>query len=918
MIPVRVLLKNFLCYAEATDGQMIEFDFEGSPLWSISGDNGAGKSAIFDAITYTLFGEHRGGTQDDARLIRKGADRCEATFEFRLDGQLYRVRRTVSRPKGKGRQEQKTWQAFRFEPTNNDWRPVPDTDRKAQLDKWVQQKLGFGYETFVTSVMLRQGESDQLITAQAKRRFEILSGLLDLKPYQQLEAATNNERRETQTQADSLEKRLATLPGVSAEDLKAAEQELQESEQTLDHARQAEAQAQVLVSEARRYAGLQRELAEVQTKLSSTEHLIREAERIRGEYREWQQLASALPKLREAVRELQQADQQVTQARQKETEAAAINLPKLEQAVEEAAKAEHQSEEHLATLRHLHDELDKELPLLNDVFRERRELEARERTREEKGSVAVWQTRIAQLEDTLQGKQEHKKQTEELRQQAIGQVAHARTAWQHAQQQLTLRQEMQNEAVCSRCGQLIDAEHIRQELAEAEQAMQVMRQELDAATHYQQEVERQTRDAATLVDTTSRQRSDLDQALVLAESAEKEWQKAHSRFQFAVQAAESVSPVRVSFLTGKSLEEADVFLRSLNTELRSLKGQLKQAEDAWKQAGSRSRKEQQARDKAVRDQERLQSEATRLTENAKALHSQAEVRLAEVDPVWQEHALGRDIPFLKALAQRHESLQGIDQRYAELEKAGEEHTRLEVRREEIMKNSDAVRPEYRLPENEAVQQADQVKNQHKEIQKRRNESFQYLHGLQKRQEERKHLVDESSMVLRRHRLYKRLTELLGRNGLQSYLLDEAVRGIAILANETLARISGGQLRLSIERNEEEIAIRATDLAFSDEPLDVRFLSGSQKFRVSVALAAGIGQYAGRGVGSVRSLIIDEGFGSLDTQGRQDMIDELRNLSQLMDRLIIVSHQEDFQDRTLFPTGYVLRKVNQQTQVERFV
>jgi len=102
MIPVRVLLKNFLCYAEADNGQPIEFDFEGSPLWSISGDNGAGKSAIFDAITYTLFGEHRGGAVGDSRLIRKGADRCEVVFEFRLDGQLYRVRRTVGRAKGRG------------------------------------------------------------------------------------------------------------------------------------------------------------------------------------------------------------------------------------------------------------------------------------------------------------------------------------------------------------------------------------------------------------------------------------------------------------------------------------------------------------------------------------------------------------------------------------------------------------------------------------------------------------------------------------------------------------------------------------------------------------------------------------------------------------------------------------------------
>ncbi len=69
---------------------------------------------------------------------------------------------------------------------------------------------------------------------------------------------------------------------------------------------------------------------------------------------------------------------------------------------------------------------------------------------------------------------------------------------------------------------------------------------------------------------------------------------------------------------------------------------------------------------------------------------------------------------------------------------------------------------------------------------------------------------------------------------------------------------------------------------------------------------------------MRALLIDGECGSLDTQGRQEMIDALRNLSQCMNRMTIVIHQEDFQDRTLFPTGYVLRKVNQRTQVERFV
>ncbi|MGE0820847.1 MAG: AAA family ATPase [Candidatus Binatia bacterium] len=918
MIPVRVLLKNFLCYGEAPEGKPIEFDFDGSPLWSISGDNGAGKSAVFDAITYALFGQHRGGTQEDSRLIRKGTDRCEVEFHFLLGTHLYRVRRTVGRPRGKSRQEPKTWQAALFDPANDAWVPIKETERATQLDKWVQQKLGFGYETFVTSVMLRQGESDQLITAQAKRRFELLSGLLDLEPYKQLEAKANNKRRDAQTQAETLEKRLVALPGVSAEDLKKAEQELQESAQALTQIQQAVNQAGVLITEARRYAGLQRELAETLSRLASTKLLLQEADCIRGEYQEWQQLTNAIPKLREAVKELQQADQQITQARHKEAEAAVVDLPKLEQAAEEAASAERQSEDHLTTVRNRHEEFDRELPLLNELFRSRRELETRERTREENGSVDTWKTKLAQLEDTLQTQQEHKKTVEESLRQATEKVAHVKAALDQAQKQLTIRQEAQNEAICSRCGQPVDAEHMRQEIEEAEQAMQVTRQELEITTQHRQEVERQARNATTLVDTTSRQRLQLHQSLALADSAEKEWQKAHKQFQLAVQAAESISTTRVSTVTGKSIEEAEVSLRSLNAELKDLKSQLKQAEDAWKKAGSRSRGAQEMCNKAVHDQERLQHEATQLTGNAKELQTRAEVRLVDIDSMWRERALAQDIPFLKTLAQRHESLQGIDQQYAELEKAGEEYNWLEGRLAGIQKTIDSVQPEHRLPENEALQQSEQVKHQQKECQKQRDESFQHLRELQERQEERKQIADKASYVRRRHGLYKRLAELFGRNGLQSFLLNEAVQGIAQLANETLARISGGQLRLSIERNEDEIAIRATDLAFTEETLDVRFLSGSQKFRVSVALAAGIGQYAGRGVGSVRSLIIDEGFGSLDTQGRQEMIDELRNLAQLMDRIIIVSHQEDFQDRTLFPTGYVLRKVNQQTRVERFV
>jgi DNA repair exonuclease SbcCD ATPase subunit len=62
VIPVKLQLKDFMTYA-SPDGGPITFDFDGAVLWSLAGRNGAGKSAIFDAITWSLFDKHRGGAR---------------------------------------------------------------------------------------------------------------------------------------------------------------------------------------------------------------------------------------------------------------------------------------------------------------------------------------------------------------------------------------------------------------------------------------------------------------------------------------------------------------------------------------------------------------------------------------------------------------------------------------------------------------------------------------------------------------------------------------------------------------------------------------------------------------------------------------------------------------------------------------
>src|SRR5438874_5430065 len=96
MIPKRIRLHGFLCYKDEQ-----EISFDGASLWMLAGLNGSGKSTIFDAVTFALFGHHRGGSQHAHELINKDCDRLAAEFEFTLDGQGYLARRTVQRsPKG--------------------------------------------------------------------------------------------------------------------------------------------------------------------------------------------------------------------------------------------------------------------------------------------------------------------------------------------------------------------------------------------------------------------------------------------------------------------------------------------------------------------------------------------------------------------------------------------------------------------------------------------------------------------------------------------------------------------------------------------------------------------------------------------------------------------------------------------------
>jgi DNA repair protein SbcC/Rad50 len=922
VIPVRVSLRNFLCYDDL-EGEPLEFDFDGSSLWSISGDNGAGKSAIFDAITYTLFGQHRGGSQRDSRLIRRGANTCEAQFDFLLDGQLYRIRRTVGRPRRTGGQESKTRQASWFDSDADDWRPIPDTDRETELSTWVEQKLGFGYETFIASVVLLQGQSDRLITEKPPKRFEILSGILEMEAYKRLEDAASRHTSDARKELNVLEQQLSGLTPVPEGDLKAAVASEKSTTKLLNTAQTALQEALALKADAGRYEAFAAESKQIRERLAQLAALLKRAKQVRGKYQEWLQLSNAVPLCRRALDELDQARIDLEASASARKMLASLDLNTLRKNVEERQSAVKDARSKEQNLRRIHQETSRALPKLKDLLRCRRELIDREAQALNAGSPDDLQTRLQEAQAELDTKQTEHEEAEKASRAASEELAEAAAALQQAQRQLSARRDAKGEAVCSRCGQRVTDEHIQQEIDDCEKAVaqaQLNRNtEQESANHAKRALESAKEPLKRLANNVSEAKLVLGGAVAAA----KEKDKAADSLRAAIAEAGSMDAKLLQVLIKEPMQSAEASVADMVSSERAAKQELEEAEETTRSADDDLSKAQQTYDGAVGQSQKLQQTVTQKEEHAKGLRANAEVRLGEMNFAWKQRTLAADTAFVDELEDRLRSLDGAEAENRELDEAESEGARLRTREELVKQETEKIPAAHRVSVEIAAGCHVDAETKLKEAQRARDDARSNLQRLEEASKRWAALEDQANAARRRRVLYARLADLLGRSGLQAHLMDAALEGIDRLANETLARISGGQLQVRLVREpnakgEEEITIRALDLASSDEPLDIQFISGGQKFRTSVALAAGIGQYAGGSKDSVRSLIIDEGFGSLDSHGRQEMIEELQNLSQLMDRIIVVSHQEDFQDRTLFPTGYVLRKTGQKTTVEKFV
>ncbi len=177
MIPARLKLRNFMCYRDAP-----ALDFTGIHLACLSGDNGNGKSAIIDAMTWALWGKARAASDDD--LIFTNQPEMEVEFDFSVGKQVYRIIRKRSRPKKRSAAGQSS---LEFQVNADGGFRAITGNTIAQTQQKIIETLHMDYETFVNSAYLRQGHADEFTRQAPAKRKEVLGNILGLNQFDELE-----------------------------------------------------------------------------------------------------------------------------------------------------------------------------------------------------------------------------------------------------------------------------------------------------------------------------------------------------------------------------------------------------------------------------------------------------------------------------------------------------------------------------------------------------------------------------------------------------------------------------------------------------------------------------------------------------------------------------------------------------------
>jgi exonuclease SbcC len=843
MIPLHLRISGFLSYHDPVD-----LDFRSFDLACISGQNGAGKSSLLDAITWSLFGEARGKSND---VININADvkAAEVALTFQYEGNTYRVQRTLPRNKS-------TMLEFQLK-NGEGWRPLTEkTTRDTQAR--IEQTLRLDYETFVNASFFLQGKADQFTQQNASKRKDVLSNILGLEVWEEYKNRTAEKRKLIERDVDEIDGRIAEIDAELSEEeirkTRLAELEAGLTQLTIARTAQESVLENIrknaaLLNEQRKLtstlqAGLERTrtaLASLESRLAAKQadrasyaDLVNRAKEIESAYKEWQNLR----------KDLEEWDKVALEVHEHEKERA----PLLERIAAEKARLEEERRSLVAEEEEISDQSSAISGLSGDIEKATKSLHAAEENisrrtnlESERNAGRERQAALKVENETLKAEMNQLKERIETLKSAEG-------------------------ATCPLCGQELSKEHRKSTLKQLEEEGKEKGDQYRANQKETTDLAKQVASyelQVTQLSSAENERirytseiSQLTERLERLQALAKEWETSGRK---------RLKEVEKVLENNKYAVEEQKQLAKLDKELTKLGYDVSAHDEArQKEIDLRSVDEEHSNLKSAKEvSKQIEGEIQNIEEEKRK-------RKEEVDEQQKQYEAAAS-----ALAQAESQSPNLDIAERELFKLREDENKARMELGGAQQRVDILKT---------------LRTRKADFAKEREELQQRI--VQHKTLERAFGKDGVPALL----IEQALPEIEAKaNDLLDRLTNSQMM-IEFVTQEKYKDDKRKDLRETLE-------IRIKDGAGER---NYEMYSGGEAFRINFALRLALSEILAQRKGArLQTLVIDEGFGSQDELGRQRLIEAINLVKNDFAKILVITHLDELKDA--FPTRIEVEK-----------
>jgi len=839
LIPVKLALKNFLSYGE----NVPPLDFTQFHLACLSGNNGQGKSALLDALTWAVWGEGRKSSQEkkaDHSLLRIGQKDMQVEFIFDLEGDRYRIIRNYSMLQKSSRS---SLEFQIYNPKDDKYISLTASSIRKTQER-ITKTLRIDYRTFINSAFILQGRIDEFSRKNARERKEILSEILSLSHYDELANLAKSHLKEINnimmtkesrleyiyqemTNIDAYKQKIKELSDsyedISQKVKKNEDQlnQLKEDINLLKHKKEQFEELKDRTEQQRQEIGRGQKQIELKNKeIADSKKIISQKEIILSNFINYQKFNTENNELTLKLQKIRKIEEERILTERK------IESGKTDLTVEIRNKRDRFRDLQLKAERELKSKtevLEAEKKMREIKFFEEESEEIRKKGSEFNIAINTIKGQLERLE------KDHRDNEEKLR---------------------LLRENPEGE--CPLCEAKLNAERKKK-----------------IETNLSREINLNLKEIERL-------KKEEEKLGITREELVKKWREINQKLKDKDRWQQKLSKAGLEYDESK---QAAKLMVGLQGEIKEIEKIIIEKKYALEEQISLKAFEVQIKNIGYEEEKHRQLNG-KIEELGNAPLEKAKLEEAEkkIDSL-------RDL-----LSELKENYQQKELNWKDLEKK-KEKIKIELKDLPWWKEK-LIQEEQFLKQNQILK--DKILEERGGYQSK----FEQCLKLEKEKKEIKKELEESK---REQNIYEKLMVALGKNGIQALIIENVLPEIEEEANNLLAKLTNNSTQITIEslRDLKSGKIKETlDLKISDELgiRDYELYSGGESFRIDFSLRIALSKLLTRRAGTkLRTLVMDEGFGTQDEEGLDNLVQAIQSISDDFDKILVITHLESLKD-----------------------